>query len=148
MYLSRHIRHKIPLQYVHWRIDASSSLIIWIVMIDVFMLAKCAAESLLKAFSVKLLLKSFQTSHPLANIWGLCKSYVNINITISLSSYQQWSKSTIDMLSLIMMMVGAKWTHSKGSSLTMPALPLGNELYGFFKIDSGTFLNDWCSSIL
>ena len=31
-------------------------------------------------------------------------------------------------------------THSKGSSRTMPALPLGNELYGFFRIDSGTFL--------
>ena len=31
-------------------------------------------------------------------------------------------------------------THSKGSSLTMPALERGNELYGFFRIDSGTFL--------
>ena len=31
-------------------------------------------------------------------------------------------------------------TYSKGSSLTMPALERGNELYGFFRIDSGTFL--------
>ena len=52
----------------------------------------------------------------------------------------------ITMIKLMMMMVMMTMTvflvrtYSKGSSLTMPALERGNELYGFFRIDSGTFL--------
>ena len=50
------------------------------------------------------------------------------------------------MMMMVMMMVMMTTTvflvcaYSKGSSLTMPALERGNELYGFFRIDSGTFL--------
>ena len=50
------------------------------------------------------------------------------------------------MMMMVMMMVMMTMTvflvrtYSKGSSLTMPALERGNELYGFFRIDSGTFL--------
>ena len=50
------------------------------------------------------------------------------------------------MVMMVMMMVMMTTTvflvrtYSKGSSLTMPALERGNELYGFFRIDSGTFL--------
>ena len=50
------------------------------------------------------------------------------------------------MMRMVMMIVKMTMTvflvctYSKGSSLTMPALERGNELYGFFRIDSGTFL--------
>ena len=44
------------------------------------------------------------------------------------------------MVVMMTMTVFLVCTYSKGSSLTMPALERGNELYGFFRIDSGTFL--------
>ena len=44
------------------------------------------------------------------------------------------------MMVMMTMTVFLVRTYSKGSSLTMPALERGNELYGFFRIDSGTFL--------
>ena len=50
---------------------------------------------------------------------------------------------TVVMMMMVMMMTMTVFlvrTYSKGSSLTMPALERGNELYGFFRIDSGTFL--------
>ena len=49
-------------------------------------------------------------------------------------------KMVMMMVMMMTMTVFLVRTYSKGSSLTMPALERGNELYGFFRIDSGTFL--------